>query len=142
MSRRSCTCSAVRRNSSATRAGRLSSRAFSRSISVWRARGRRGRSMPNLADYQQALAIYTLIAYHISMGERIGITVAETEHFIRSTSALWSSTELDAFKDFIAFHPLAGDAIPGTGGLRKLRWARAGLGKRGGVRVIYYFYDA
>jgi phage-related protein len=76
------------------------------------------------------------------MDERIGITVAETEHFVRVTSALWSLAELDAFKDFIAFHPRAGDSIPGIGGLRKVRWARAGLGKRGGVRVIYYFYDA
>jgi phage-related protein len=76
------------------------------------------------------------------MDERIGITVGETAHFIKVASALWSSSaELEAFKDFIAIHPLAGDPIPGTGGLRKVRWTRAGLGKRGGVRVIYYFYD-
>ena len=31
--------------------------------------------------------------------------------------------------------------MPGTGGLRKLRWGRAGMGKRGGVRVIYYYYN-
>lgn len=36
---------------------------------------------------------------------------------------------------------MAGDEIPSTGGLRKLRWGRAGMGKRGGARVIYYFYD-
>ena len=30
--------------------------------------------------------------------------------------------------------------IPGTGGVRKLRWARAGGGKRGGARVVYFFY--
>ena len=34
--------------------------------------------------------------------------------------------------------PLAGDVIPGSGGLRKIRWSRAGMGKRGGARVIYY----
>ena len=32
----------------------------------------------------------------------------------------------------------AGDVIPGSGGLRKVRWARAGMGKRGGARVIYF----
>ncbi len=32
----------------------------------------------------------------------------------------------------------AGDVIPGTGGRRKLRWTRSGMGKRGGVRVIYF----
>ncbi len=35
-------------------------------------------------------------------------------------------------------NPLAGDVIPGSGGLRKVRWSRSGMGKRGGTRVIYY----
>jgi len=42
------------------------------------------------------------------------------------------------FIDWIAAHPLAGDVIPGFAPLRKVRWAQAGRGKRGGVRVIYY----
>ena len=41
----------------------------------------------------------------------------------------------------IAANPLEGEEIPGTGGLRKVRWKRAGMGKRGGTRVIYYFYN-
>lgn len=44
--------------------------------------------------------------------------------------------------DFIAANPEAGDVIPGTGGVRKVRWARAGTGKRGGARVIYFYHDA
>lgn len=36
---------------------------------------------------------------------------------------------------------LAGNIIPETGGVRKLRWAAQGKGKRGGVRVIYYFHS-
>lgn len=40
--------------------------------------------------------------------------------------------------DWIAANPEAGDVIPGSGGCRKVRWSRAGMGKRGGARVIYY----
>ena len=39
----------------------------------------------------------------------------------------------------LALHPGAGDLIPGSGGVRKLRWKADGKGKRGGVRVIYYW---
>jgi hypothetical protein len=39
-------------------------------------------------------------------------------------------------------NPLAGDVIPGTGGVRKLRWGLEGRGKRGGARVIYFHHDA
>ncbi len=46
------------------------------------------------------------------------------------------------FISFIAANPLAGELIPGTGGARKIRWASdAHQGKRGGVRVIYYFHN-
>lgn len=38
-------------------------------------------------------------------------------------------------------NPELGVLIKGTGGLRKLRWARQGMGKSGGVRIIYYFYN-
>ena len=52
----------------------------------------------------------------------------------------------DAFRDLqnlLMLHPEAGDLIPDTGGLRKLRFgdARRGKGKRGGLRVIYYWWD-
>ena len=43
--------------------------------------------------------------------------------------------------DFIAANPLSGDLIAETGGVRKVRWTHAGTGKRGGVRVIYFYYD-
>ncbi len=42
---------------------------------------------------------------------------------------------------FLSEHPSAGDLIQGTGGIRKLRWARGSKGKSGGVRVIYYFHS-
>ena len=49
--------------------------------------------------------------------------------------------ELDELVDYLAFHPTAGDVIPGSGGIRKLRWKLEGRGKRGGARVIYFFHD-
>ena len=66
------------------------------------------------------------------------LTVIETPVFQRLARDIWSSDELDAFKVWLAGDPLAGDVIAGSGGLRKVRWSRAGIGKRGGARVIYY----
>lgn len=42
---------------------------------------------------------------------------------------------------YLAQNPEAGDLIPGTGGVRKLRWGLEGRGKRGGARVIYYYHN-
>jgi hypothetical protein len=74
--------------------------------------------------------------YSHPMGSIIGNTVIETESFIKQAAALWSSAEPDDLKDYVARNPLAGDEMPGTGGLRKLRWRRAGMGKRGGARDL------
>jgi hypothetical protein len=42
---------------------------------------------------------------------------------------------------FLAANPDSGDVMPDTGGGRKLRWRAQGRGKRGGVRIIYYFHN-
>ena len=52
-----------------------------------------------------------------------------------------SEPEREELVVFVGAHPEAGDIIPGTGGVRKLRWARDGMGKRGGPRVIYYYHS-
>lgn len=52
-----------------------------------------------------------------------------------------SDDEYSAFQQFLLRQPDAGDLIQGTGGLRKVHWSALGKGKRGGVRVIYYFVD-
>src|SRR6266850_4917073 len=70
------------------------------------------------------------------------VTVTETPLFIRQAAEILDDAEHDAFVNFIAFHPEAGDVIPDTGGVRKIRWSRAGIGKRGGTRVIYFYHDA
>lgn len=51
------------------------------------------------------------------------------------------SDERGVLVDFLARNPLAGDLIPGAGGVRKLRWGLEGRGKRGGARVVYYYHD-
>lgn len=65
-------------------------------------------------------------------------TVIETPTFQKQAARLWDEAERLAFIDWIAAHPTAGDVIPGADGARKLRWSRAGSGKSGGVRVIYF----
>jgi len=69
------------------------------------------------------------------------ITVAETALFIRQAEELWGDEERETFVAFIARNPEAGAVIPETGGVRKVRWKRAGTGKRGGTRVIYFYHD-
>jgi hypothetical protein len=61
--------------------------------------------------------------------------------YIRRATRLLSQQERIDVIDYIAETPKAGDLIQGTGGVRKLRWARSGRGKSGGVRVIYYFHS-
>ena len=68
-------------------------------------------------------------------------TVAETPTFSRQADKIFSQDERLELIDFLARNPLAGDEIPGTGGVRKLRFAASGRGKRGGARVIYYYAD-
>jgi hypothetical protein len=68
-------------------------------------------------------------------------TVAETAPFIRQAAKPWNDEDRGAFVAFIAANPDAGGVIADTGGLRKMRWTRPGVGKRGGVRVIYFYYD-
>lgn len=65
-------------------------------------------------------------------------TVVETPTFQRQASKLWLEEERLEFIAWIASNPLAGDVIPGADGARKVRWSRAGSGKSGGVRVIYF----
>jgi len=65
-------------------------------------------------------------------------TVIETHAFIRYSAAIWIDDAGADFVNWIAANPMAGDVIPGAGGLRKVRWSRPGMGKRGGARVITY----
>lgn len=68
------------------------------------------------------------------------VTVAETQAFVRSADRIWNEQERTELIDYLARNPETGDLIPGTGGVRKMRWGRSGSGKRGGARVIYFYY--
>ncbi len=72
----------------------------------------------------------------------IPVTIVELPLFQRLAAGVWDDAEREAFVDFIARNAEAGDVIPGTGGVRKVRWRRQGAGKRGGARVIYFYHNA
>lgn len=69
------------------------------------------------------------------------ITVAETEPFQRKVGRLLSEDEKAELIGYLSVFPHAGTLLQGTGGVRKLRWARNDRGKSGGVRVIYYYHN-
>ena len=68
----------------------------------------------------------------------------ETSLFTEVLTGYLSDDEYRELQLYLAAHPEAGDVMPGTGGFRKLRWAdqRRRKGKRGGLRVIYYYLVA
>src|SRR5579863_5948608 len=70
------------------------------------------------------------------------ITVVETPEFLSATRKLLTEVERAALVDYLAHNPAAGDLIPASGGVRKLRWGLEGRGKRGGARVIYFHHGA
>jgi hypothetical protein len=65
------------------------------------------------------------------------LTIVESPLFSKFWPDYWTEEERGEFCAFLAVHPYAGDVVPGSGGCRKVRWSRAGVGKRGGVRVVY-----
>lgn len=60
--------------------------------------------------------------------------------FTRVAAGLFDDEALQAIQEMLLANPEAGDLIPGGGGLRKLRAPLPGRGKRGGARVIYYWW--
>jgi hypothetical protein len=63
----------------------------------------------------------------------------ETSIFTRQVQALLTDAELRELQEALALRPGMGSLLVGGGGLRKVRWTRAGQGKSGGIRVIYYW---
>ena len=104
---------------------------FSRIFKSWRSTGCSARQ--HVGVYRAAVDVHTPWAYIC-----VVLTVVETLLFQRQWPLYWTEEERGAFAAFIAEHPAAGDVVPESGGIRKVRWGRAGTGKSGGVRVIYF----
>jgi hypothetical protein len=68
---------------------------------------------------------------------RVPLTVAETPVFSREADRILGEQSLQRLIAFLGLNPEAGAIVRDTGGVRKLRWAVPGKGKRGGARVIY-----
>jgi hypothetical protein len=67
------------------------------------------------------------------------VVIVETSIFTRQVQELLSDDDYRQLQLALVLHPDLGAVIPGSGGIRKARWAIRGRGKRGGVRVIYYW---
>jgi hypothetical protein len=70
------------------------------------------------------------------------VSIVETPEFLSATRKLLNEEARIVLVDYLAHNPTAGELIPATGGVRKLRWGLAGRGKRGGARVIYFYHNA
>lgn len=79
------------------------------------------------------LARYTPKAYSRQM-----FTFVESSIFERIRPVYLDDDEYSELQQFLMQNPEAGELVPGLGGVRKVRWARPGMGKRGGLRVIYF----
>lgn len=64
--------------------------------------------------------------------------LVETSVFTKQVQTHLSDDEYRALQLALVLRPDVGKVIPGSGGLRKMRWGRAGSGKRGGLRIIYF----
>lgn len=67
------------------------------------------------------------------------ITVLQLSKFKAEATELIGSDGIEALAVYLIYRPDAGNVIPGSGGVRKLRWAAKGKGKRGGARIIYLY---
>jgi hypothetical protein len=67
------------------------------------------------------------------------MVIIETTFFTRQIQRLLTDEEYRQLQADLVNHPEKGEIIQGSGGLRKTRWSIQGRGKRGGIRVIYYW---
>jgi hypothetical protein len=69
------------------------------------------------------------------------VSVAETASYLAWAAGVLTEDERFEIVDLLASDPTCGVVLRDTGGVRKVRFARAGGGKSGGVRIVYYFYN-
>jgi len=68
------------------------------------------------------------------------VRIVETPIFTKRITEVLTDEEYSRLQWALIINPETGEVIPGAGGLRKVRWALHGKGKRGGLRIIYYAY--
>jgi len=66
--------------------------------------------------------------------------IVETPIFTKRVTQMIDDEQYRLLQESLVRTPEAGRIIPGSGGLRKIRWAGSGRGKRGGIRLIYYWF--
>jgi hypothetical protein len=93
------------------------------------------RHIPAHSRWQRdfGLAFCTPKAYSFTV-----FTFIESSIFERVRPAYLDDDEYSDLQQFLMQSPEAGELVPGSGGVRKVRWSRPGTGKRGGLRVIYF----
>lgn len=77
---------------------------------------------------------------HYAIGVPFPIRFVETPVFTAIIRDLLPDDEYRALQSALLLRPEQGALIPGSGGIRKLRWSGRGRGKRGGLRVIYFWF--
>jgi len=68
--------------------------------------------------------------------------IIETPIFTKRLKTILDDDEYRLLQNELILRPEAGKVIPGSGGLRKLRWSGSSRGKRGGTRLIYYWFKS
>ena len=93
------------------------------------------RSLPEHQDGRKSfnIAVDTPKAYSGDV-----FTFIESSIFERVLPSYLDDDEYSELQQYLIQNPEAGEVVPGSGGLRKVRWARSGTGKRGGIRIIYF----
>ena len=93
---------------------------------------------PALISSRRFLVDFPVVDMHTALPYDPGMVFIETTTFTKLVYEYLSDEEFAGLQNYLLNRPNAGDVIPGSGGVRKLRWAVEGKGKRGGIRVIYY----
>jgi len=85
------------------------------------------------------VGLYRSAVYSLVVDDAPEITVLQLPKFKAEAMELIGADGIEELAVYLIDHPNAGDVIQGSGGVRKLRWAAKGKGKRGGARVIYVY---
>jgi len=88
----------------------------------------------------EALFPLKFVALYVDDVYTDGMVILETPVFTAQITDLITDDSYASLQHELRVNPDAGDVIPQGGGLRKIRWRSEGGGKRGGIRVIYYWY--